>query len=202
MNPRLLVALMLISILFGACSPATAVQATPDINAIKTSVARTVVAEITLTAGVVTATLPSPTATVTPEVTGTATALVLNATSIALGTPGVLCDSVTWNNATIDVNIPDDTQMTAGQEFVKTWKVRNDGSCAWGDGYGLIYAYGEKMSGAPQPLGTLVEPGQEIDISVNFKAPTKVGQYVSAWNMVNAQGIPFGKAIFVRIIVK
>jgi hypothetical protein len=58
------------------------------------------------------------------------------------------------------------------------------------------------MSGEAVPLGTLVEVGQEVDVSVNFKAPTAVGEYTSAWQMANAKGIPFGKAIFVKIIVK
>ena len=92
--------------------------------------------------------------------------------------------------------------MTPSQEFVKTWKIKNNGACAWGDGYELIYSYGEEMSGQPVPLGTVVQVGQEIDVSVNFKAPANAGEYTSAWQMSNAKGVPFGKAIFVKIIVK
>jgi hypothetical protein len=58
------------------------------------------------------------------------------------------------------------------------------------------------MSGEAVPLGALVQVGQEIDVSVNFKAPTKVGEYTSAWQMANPKGIPFGKAVFVKVIVK
>jgi len=185
-----------------ACAPAASAQPTPDVSAIKTSVARTVVAEITLTAAALTPVQATPSETATPAQTATATVLVADATSIALGTPGVLCDSVTFDPATVDVNVPDLTQMTPNQDFVKTWKVRNNGSCAWGDGYGLIYAYGEKMAGAPQPIPTVVEAGQEVDISVNFRAPSKTGEYVSAWQMVNGRGVPFGKPVYVKIIVK
>ena len=140
-----------------------------------------------------------------PELpTATATlAFTTDPTQIALGTPGELCDNFSFDNATVDVTILDGTQMTPGQEFVKTWKIKNTGICAWGDGYGLIYAgYADDMDGQAVPLGTLVEVGQEIDVSVNFKAPAKVGEYTSAWQMANALGIPFGKAIFVKIIVK
>lgn len=193
---------LILTLLLVACAPATPALPTPDINVIKTTVARTVVAEITLTAAAFTATPAPATETATLAATATVAGPVVDATSIALGTPGVLCDSLTFNPATVDVNIPDLTQMTPGQEFVKTWKVRNDGSCAWGDGYGLIYAYGEKMSGAPQPLGTVVEVGQEFDVSISFKAPTKIGEYVSAWQMSNGRGAPFGKAVYVKIIVK
>jgi len=192
-----------------ACAPATPIVPTPDVLAIRTSAANTVVAEFTLTAAAFTPTTLPPTETPTnlptPELpTATSTTVyATDPTQIALGTPGQLCDNMSFDNATVDVTILDGAQMTPGQDFVKTWKIKNTGICAWGDGYGLIYAgYADKMSGEPVPLGTLVEVGQEVDVSVNFKAPLKVGEYTSAWQMANAKGIPFGKAIFVKIVVK
>jgi hypothetical protein len=175
--------------------------------AIRTSAANTVVAEFTQTAAAFTP-IPLPateTPLPTPEPpTATATAIyATDPTQIALGTPGELCDNFSFDQASVDVTILDGAVMTPGQDFVKTWKIKNTGICAWGDGYGLIYAgYADKMSGEPVPLGTLVAVGQEIDVSVNFKAPTKVGEYTSAWQMANSKGIPFGKAIFVKIVVK
>jgi hypothetical protein len=197
----------LMAILLAACAPATPIVPTPDVLAIRTSAANTVVAEFTLTAAAFTPTpLPATeTPLPTPEPpTSTPTAIyATDPTQIALGTPGELCDNLSYDNATIDVTIIDGTQMTPGQDFVKTWKIKNTGICAWGDGYGLIYAgYADKMNGEPVPLGTLVAVGQEVDVSINFKAPTKVGEYTSAWQMSNAKGIPFGKALFVKISVK
>jgi hypothetical protein len=188
-----------------ACAPATPIVPTPDVLAIRTSAAYTVVAEITLTSAAFTPTPLPPTETpVPPPPTETPTVeFATDPTQIALGTPGELCDNFSFDPATVDVTILDGTQMTPGQDFVKTWKIKNTGICSWGDGYGLIYAgYADKMSGEPAPLGTLVAIGQEIDVSVNFKAPAKVGEYTSAWQMANAKGIPFGKAIFVKIVVK
>ena len=46
----------------------------------------------------------------------------------------VLCDALIYDPATIDVNVPDNTEMQLGQEFVKTWLVKNNGSCTWGAG--------------------------------------------------------------------
>jgi hypothetical protein len=193
-------------LILAACAPATPIEPTPDVLAIRTSAAYTVVAEITLTAAAFTATPLPPTETPVPVLlpTETATAaFTTDPTQIALGTPGELCDNFTFDAATVDVTIIDGTQMTPGQEFVKTWKIKNTGICAWGDGYELIYAgYANAMDGQPAPLGTLVEVGQEVEVSVNFKAPTKIGEYTSAWQMANAKGIPFGKALFVKIIVK
>ena len=208
MKPRLIILVITAVLILAACAPATPIVPTPDVLAVRTSAAYTVVAEFTLTAAAFTPTpLPTlpPTETPTPEPpTATPTiAYATDPTQIALGTPGELCDNFSFDNATVDVTIPDGTVLTPGQDFVKTWKIKNTGICSWGDGYSLIYAgYADKMSGEPVPLGTLVEVGQEVDVSVNFKAPTAVGEYTSAWQMANPKGIPFGKAIFVKIVVK
>jgi len=205
MKARSLVFALITVLILAACAPATPIEPTPDVLAIRTSAALTVVAEFTLTAAAFTATPlpPTETPTVAPP-TETPTAIfATDPTQIALGTPGELCDNFSFDPATIDVTILDGTTMTPGQDFVKTWKIKNTGICSWGDGYGLIYAgYADQMSGKSVPLGTVVEVGQEVDVSVNFKAPDKIGEYTSAWQMANAKGVPFGKAIFVKIIVK
>ncbi len=206
MKLRLAVLTMMALTLLSACAPATIPAPTPDVNVIYTAAAKTVVAEFTLTAAAFSPTPPPPTVTVTSEpttasVTATNTALVTDPTLIAQGTPGTLCDSMTFGGD-VDVTIPDNSTLSPNQDFIKTWKITNDGACTWGDGYGLIYAYGEKMSGQPVPLGSVVQPGQTVQISVNLKAPAKAGEYTSAWQMSNAKGVPFGKALFVKIIVQ
>ena len=208
MKTKFMLFAVIATLILAACAPATPIVPTPDVLAVRTSAASTVVAEFTLTAAAFTPTsLPTETPTVAPTLelpTETpTTAYATDPTQIALGTPGELCDNFSFDPATVDVTILDGTQMTPGQDFVKTWKIKNTGICSWGDGYGLIYAgYADKMSGEPVPLATLVEIGQEVDVSVNFKAPTNIGEYTSAWQMANAKGIPFGKAIFVKILVK
>ncbi len=190
--------------LLAACAPATPIEPTPDVLAIRTSAANTVVAEFTLTAAAFTPTSMPPTETPTPEIpTETPTiTFATDPTQIALGTPGLLCDDLSFDPATVDVTILDGTAMTPGQEFVKTWKIKNTGNCTWGDGYTLTYSYGERMDGQPVPLGAVVQVDQEVEVSVNFKAPTAIGEYTSAWQMTNAAGVTFGKAVFVKIIVQ
>jgi len=204
--------LVLAALLAGACGAPQTIEPTPDVNAARTSAAQTVIAEVTLTAAAFTPTLvplPTETLTPTPEATATAGTAVVVVTDSTSGLPvevsptPVLCDSLTFDSNTVDINIPDGSEMTTGQEFVKTWKVRNNGSCVWGAGYGLIYAgYSDRMSGQPAPLATVVQIGQEVEVSVSFKAPAKAGEYVSAWQMANDRGIPFGKPVFVKILVK
>lgn len=203
--------IVLLAVLLAACAPATVPAPTPDAALISTAAAQTVIANFTLTAAAWTATpLPPPTETPTSISLATAT---IETTTVPTqpGLPGAtqaaLCDRYSWNDATVDVNVPDNTQMTPGQDFVKTWKIKNAGTCTWGAGYALIYSgYSDKMSGVPQPINGVIGPGQEVEISVQFKAPTKVGEYVSAWTLSNPKGIPFfgnnNKPLFVKIVVK
>jgi len=205
MKTKISIFSLILGFLLGACAPAVPLQPTPDVNAIRTSAAYTVVAEFTLTAAIFTPTPQLPTETPTQEplpATEEAEALTTDPTLAALGTPVALCDDYAF---VADVTIPDGTIMTPGQQFVKTWKIRNTGNCAWGDGYELTYSYAEKMSGKPVPLGVLVPAGQEVDVSVNFIAPTKVGEFTSAWQMSNPRGFPFGAKdhiLYVKILIQ
>jgi hypothetical protein len=102
-----------------------------------------------------------------------------------------------------DVTVPDGTNMAPGQDFLKTWRVKNTGSCTWDADYKLVYAgYADQMAGQWQPLTQVVQPGQEVELSVQFKAPNRVGEYLSAWQMANRAGVTMPEAIYVKIIVQ
>ncbi len=209
MNAKYLALLLLPALLLAACGTGETPMPPPDVGAIQTAAAQTVMADILATQSAEAALTPlaSPTAEATqpavetPTVTVTLTVGVF-ATPGALGTPG-LCDDANFNPATVDVTYPDGSVMTPGQEFLKTWKIRNTGDCTWGAGYTVVYGgYNDKMSGVPAALATTVIPNQEVDVSVQFKAPTKAGEYLSAWRMANPSGYAFGKFFFVKIIVR
>lgn len=195
---------LLFTLLIVACAPTATPAPTADINAISTAAAETVIANIT---GTALAEPPTslPTATkALPTESPTLTPTVALAITFGAGTSGPLCEVFQF---VADINYPDDTGVAAGSEFVKTWKIRNVGVCAWGAGYKLAYAgYTDKMSGVPLAITTVVQPGQEIEISVQFKAPTKPGVYVSAWTMANPQSVNFfddrGKPFYVRVVVR
>ncbi len=191
-------------LLLTACAPATPPQPTSDVNAIRTSAAYTVVAEFTLTAAVLPPAALLPTETPTPEQpTETPTdAFTNDPTLAALGTPAALCDDYSFDLSTLDVNIPDGTPMTPAQEFTKTWKIKNTGICTWAEGYEPIYSYSSNtpMKGQPVPLNKTVAPGEEVEVSVIFKAPNLPGDYSGYWGMVNPKGIPFGKKEYILIV--
>ena len=93
-----------------------------------------------------------------------------------------------------DVSVPDNTEIGAGTTFVKTWRLKNNGSCTWTSGYAMVFYNGDAMSGpasAPITNGT-IPPGSTIDISVTLIAPTTPGTYRGNWRLRNSGGALFG----------
>ena len=208
MNSKYIALLLVCSLLLTACGSSPPSESTPDVAAVRTSAASTVIAQFTLTAAVFTPIVPSPipAETDTPGPTATATQPPVAQVTNAEGTTIALCDKYAWDVATVDVNVPDNTVMSPGEDFTKTWLIKNIGSCAWGEGYKLIYSYGERMSGEAQPLTAAIAPGQEVEVSANFKAPDLAGTYFSFWTLQNALGVNFlgndNKALYVQIVVQ
>lgn len=207
MNLKLIALTIFLAMLMVACgSPEAPTEPTPDVALVRTSAAGTVVSQFTLTAAAFTPTPSIPTNTTAPQATAppagtaTATSAVVAQVTNASGTPEALCDSLAY---VADVNVPDNTVMSPGQDFIKTWRVRNNGICEWGAGYVLAYAgYSEQMSGQFVALTDVVQSGEEVEVSVQFKAPSQAGTYLSAWQMRNPAGVTFEEIIFVKIVVQ
>jgi hypothetical protein len=92
-----------------------------------------------------------------------------------------------------DVTVPDGADFTPGQAFVKTWRLRNSGTCTWTSSYDLVFDHGDSMGGsASLALPGLVHPGEIIDLSVNLTAPGAEGGYIGYWLLRNNNGVLFG----------
>lgn len=151
---------------------------------------------------VVTAT-PEPTSTpVTPTstpVTPTATLVIPTATPViptaTIPSPTPTSTPIPCNMASFvgDVTIPDGTVLSAGQNFTKTWRLKNVGSCTWTTSYALVQVGGDVM-GAPSVsnLPGNVAPGQVIDLSVTMTAPGASGHYRNDWRLRDDRGVLFG----------
>ncbi len=107
-----------------------------------------------------------------------------------------------------DVSIPDNTQLLAGENFTKTWRVQNVGSCTWTTDYDLVFVSGSAMNAtAVIPFTSSVAPGQVVDLSVNMKAPSDSGNYTGYWMLRNQNDARFGVGdgtvnLWVKIMVK
>ena len=116
----------------------------------------------------------------------------------ATPTPAGCYDAMTFVR---DIQIPDGTNIPAGQEFQKVWRVRNTGTCVWNNAYELVYVQGNRMSGSPSVVKDRVNPGNVYDIAINFKAPNSQGKYTGFWQMVNSKSVPFGERLWLKITV-
>lgn len=90
-----------------------------------------------------------------------------------------------------DVSIPDGTVLAGGSSFVKTWRVKNTGTCTW-ENYKLIFAAGEQMSGPASVNVNTTPPGATLDVSVNLVAPTTPGEHKGGWRFQATNGSVFG----------
>jgi len=216
---RFLTLFLLLAWLISACNlPASATVTQTGPNMVFTAAAQTVEAQLTQNALLIAPT-PAPAtalslATATKPAslapTGTLTPIPFPQTTGQPGgtgspTPG--CDAARF---VTDVTVPDGTTYQPGDTFIKTWRLKNIGSCAWNTSYTLVFDSGEAMGGpASMALTGTVAPGQEIDISVALKAPDKDGKYRGYWQLRNAAGerLPIekgfeGKSFYVEIQVK
>ncbi len=92
-----------------------------------------------------------------------------------------------------DVTIKDNTSLTAGDPFVKTWRIKNTGTCSWTKDYRIIFQNGNAMN-APASVAfpATVNPGSTVDISVPMNAPANTGDYSGTWMLKAANGTTFG----------
>ena len=98
--------------------------------------------------------------------------------------------------------MPDNTQVTPGQSFTKTWKVLNSGTCAWEAGFVFNNVGGDAMDGKAVTLNQSVEPGRQYEFSVPMVAPTdQSGEVQGTWRLSDANGSFFGDGVFVLVDV-
>lgn len=193
--------------LLTACNfPGASVQPTIAPDLIYTAAAQTLIAQQTQAAEGTPILLPSAT-TVGPTATPTSPVIVLPTntplpptnTPLPTNTPipptatpiPIPCDRGQFVK---DITVPDNTEIAAGSTFVKTWQLKNNGTCTWTSGYALVFYNGDAMSGPASASITngTVPPGTTIDISVTLIAPTTPGTYKGNWRLRNSGGALFG----------
>jgi uncharacterized protein YkwD len=103
-----------------------------------------------------------------------------------------------------DVTVPDNTNLSKGEAFTKTWKLQNTGTCTWA-GYTVAFASGDRL-GAPATVPVPETPAKSsVEVSVNLTAPSTDGSFVGNFELRNASGavLPIGieKTFWVKIVV-
>ena len=113
----------------------------------------------------------------------------------AAGNLGVVQAASVCNAAQFvaDVTIPDGAFISAGATFVKTWRIRNVGTCTWDTSYALVFDSGEQMGTTNTvPFPHSVAPGQTVDLTVTLTAPNYSGLFRGYWKLRSSTSQVFG----------
>ncbi len=105
-----------------------------------------------------------------------------------------------------DVTYPDHSLVHVGEEFDKTWAVENTGEKAWvgwflqcadafvetrvklaESGEALQLQYGLRPHAQRIPI-PVVQPSEQVQLTVRFTAPLIPGTYISYWKTVDEHG--------------
>jgi hypothetical protein len=188
---RILILVVCCLLVLSACAKPTEApltQATMDV--LYTSVAQTLAVSMPTVTPQPSMT-PSPTATLTPMVTNT----LAPTPTIKITVP--TCDNSIFVS---DVTIPDNTVVTPGQTFTKTWSLKNAGTCNWTTSYKVVFLSGTAMGGVSTAIPA-VASGHADNISVTLVAPLTKGTYSGTWILQNAGGNSFGASFTVVVVV-
>jgi hypothetical protein len=102
----------------------------------------------------------------------------------------VPCDAAAYVK---DVTYPDNTELAAGTEFTKTWRIQNTGACTWDEDYAIVFSSGDDMdTPSSVEMPRTVRPGQTVDVSVGLKAPTTIGTYHAEYKLRSDTNQVFG----------
>jgi len=100
------------------------------------------------------------------------------------------CD---WVSFVADVTVPDGSTFGPSTSFVKTWRLKNIGTCTWTTSYSIVFVSGDQMGNTSAiAMPTNVAPGGTVDVSVTLTSPAAAKSYAGNWMLKNASGVMFG----------
>lgn len=189
--------LSLLSLSIGACVELSQESTAPTAAIFITSTLPPTRPGLSLPTEILPTTTPGPSTTTTP---GTPAG---SGTPVPVGAPaeGACQDSALM---IADVTVPDDTPMSPGETFTKTWRFMNNGKCSW-SGYTIAFVAGDRMASPDTAPVPDTEAGQTVDVSVQLTAPAGDGSYTGFYELRKANGetLPIGieSTFWVRILI-
>jgi hypothetical protein len=133
---------------------------------------------------------PTATTGAEPTVAKTAAPVASNTPAATLSPTAPNCTNLAQF---VSETIPDWTYVAPGTAFVKTWSLKNIGTCTWGSGYSLVFDSGDQMGGpASVPFTASVPPNALYNFTINLTAPAAGGHYQGNWKLQTPQGVRFG----------
>jgi hypothetical protein len=226
-----LIVLLSLSLVLSACNLGQEPEPTPDVGAIFTAAAETVMAELsvklTQTAlAAPTATQPAtntasaPTFAVVSPGPGTAaapgTTPLTAQPTFGIGTQPVVLPTITsvaivptqgptcYSSTFIsDVNYPDGSVVQDDVNITKVWSIKNSGTCTWDDGFSLKPISGSaKGTWVIDDDAEFVEPDETVEIGIDLRTPTEGGEWGGCWRMYGDNDQPFGTPVCILVTIE
>lgn len=102
----------------------------------------------------------------------------------------------------VSETVKDNTVFEPGEDFTKTWRMKNVGTCTWNPNYDFVFFSGDRMGGAKTTdLDDYVKPGESIDLAVDMSAPSSPDTYTGYWKLRSDDGQSFAQ-VYVQIKVR
>ncbi len=101
-----------------------------------------------------------------------------------------------------DETIPAGTELKPKENFIKTWKVANNGTCAWLYQYRLAFLSGQDFDPFLKAISRVVEVNDWTELSLQMDAPKNPGVYKAYFRLTDLDGKMFGATLEVSIVVK
>ncbi len=189
------------SILLSGCLTANSneptLENTVDLDAFRTEVASTVVAQLTEEAPKVQKPSDTPVSTNTPKITAspTVTFAPTNTVQIPTATLKVVYPTYTsipyTDSAIIISKSPaDGVSFGPNTDFDIKWTVQNTGRRAWNQDFYYRYASGvQGKTGSMYYVGGNLSVGDQKDLIVDMVAPGQPGTYNTYWQLINDDGV-------------
>ncbi len=101
-----------------------------------------------------------------------------------------------------DETIPDGSIVAPGSDVIKTWELKNSGTCNWGPGYTIRVVGGEALGAtSPQDLFP-ARSGTSLSLEIKFIAPDQAGKFRSVWQAYSPNDSAFGETFYVDFTVE
>jgi uncharacterized protein YkwD len=176
MSGKLLVVLIVLALTASACNTQAPAQTTAStLTEVQPATATEAATQTAIETASAATTTPSPQASAIPT----------PVTPIPTNPP----DCTNSAAFVADVTIADNEIVAAGSSFIKTWRVKNTGTCIWGPDYTVTPYSGERMLAPSSIPLSLTLPDQTVDISMELIAPSTDGKYDAYFVIKNPAGL-------------
>jgi hypothetical protein len=100
-----------------------------------------------------------------------------------------------------DLTVPDNSFVTYGATIDKQWLVQNSGTCDWNADFRFIHIGGADLGAPEEILLFPARAGTQATLQIFFIAPFSDGEFESAWQAFDPDGLAFGDPIYIRVNV-